>query len=78
MWRIALVAVGGWIGYRLAKTGKSHTNMVVATLSAMLVYRLTKSRMAAETSKNEIAGQIAGMAREARAKQVEIEVLDAE
>ena len=55
MWRLALIGIGGWIGYRLAKTGKSHMNMIIATLSALVVYKLTQSRMTSESAENPIS-----------------------
>ena len=45
MFRLALIALGGLAGYRLAKMGRSRMNFVAATLSAALVYKLTRARM---------------------------------
>lgn len=48
MWRVWLMAIGGYIGFRLARTGAHHSNLVIASVSALLVYKLTQSRMIAE------------------------------
>ncbi len=45
MFRLALVAIGGYAGYRLAKLGESRYNFIIATVTAAIVYKLTRDRM---------------------------------
>jgi len=62
MWRVALAVFGGWLGYSLAKTGKSRRNVVIFTASALALYKLTewsmkskaKVRLANEVREREI------------------------
>jgi len=52
MWRFVLVVLGGYAGYRLAKMGESRYNVLIASVTAAVVYKLTRERM---TSTGEIA-----------------------
>lgn len=56
MWRLALVGIGSYAGYRLAKMGQSRYNFILATVAAALVYKLTRDRMLAtgEVAENGI------------------------
>jgi hypothetical protein len=45
MWRIALIGVGAFAGYQLAKMGKSRYNFIIATLTAAVAYKLTRDSM---------------------------------
>jgi hypothetical protein len=45
MWRILLIGLGAYSGYRLAKMGESRYNFILATATAALVYKLTQARM---------------------------------
>lgn len=47
MWRLALIALGGVAGYRLAKMGRSRYNFIIATLTAAVAYKLTRDGMKA-------------------------------
>jgi len=42
MWRIGLAVVGGILGVKLAKSGKSHRNLLLFTASAVAMYKLTE------------------------------------
>lgn len=65
MWRLALLGLGTYAGYRLAKMGQSRYNFIIATAAAAIAYKLTRDRM---TSTGEIA--------ENGAKYVETEVIE--
>lgn len=45
MWRLGLAVVGGWLGWSLAKTGKSRRNVVLFTASALVMYKFTEWSM---------------------------------
>jgi hypothetical protein len=58
MIRLLLVAVGGALGYSLAKQKLSRINMIFVALSGFVAYKLTQQAMleAGEITQNEIAG----------------------
>ena len=68
MWRLVLIGMGAYIGYRLAKMGRSRYNLIMGTGAAAIAYKLTRDRMA---STGEIAEN--GV----RYKDVEAEIMEA-
>lgn len=67
MWRLLLLGVGAYTGYKLAKMGQSRYNFIFATAAAAVVYKLTRDRM-------KTAGELAENGTD-YAKEVEAEVL---
>lgn len=57
MWRIGLAVLGGFLGYKMAKAGKSRKNMVLFTLSGLAMYKLTEWSMNAK-AKVRLANEI--------------------